>query len=305
MKFLAPTACLLTGLALGPTPALQTQPPQPNGALQTAVERTVRGFAGTVGVVVRGLDGLADSAQVNARAHLPMQSVYKLPLALAVLHQVDEGRLSLDQKLALRPADLLPDTWSPLRDRYPQGNVDVTLAEVLRYTVSESDNNGCDILFRLLGGTAAVHAYVRQLGLEMQIAATEAEMHRREDVQYQNWGAPAAFDRLLGGFYRGQYLTPASRAFLWKLLANGPTGLRRLRAGVPAGTEVAHKTGTSGTNAAGLSAATNDVGLITLPNGKHVVVVVFVADATAPEAACEALVAAVGRTAWNYFAAKP
>lgn len=275
-----------------------------SAALQAAIERTVAGFAGTVGVAVREVEA-GDSAQVNAYAHLPMQSVYKLPLALAVLHQVDQGRLRLDQNLLLRPADLLPDTWSPLRDRYPQGNVRVALREVLRYTVSESDNNGCDILFRLLGGPAAVQAYVQSLGImQMRLVATEEEMHRQEDVQYQNWATPAAVRQLLEGVSRGRYLSPPSQACLWQMLTTGPTGLRRLRAGVPAGTEVAHKTGTSGTNKAGLTAATNDAGLLTLPNGHHVAVVVFVTNATAPEADCEGIIAAVSRAVWTYFTSK-
>ncbi|GAB3638161.1 class A beta-lactamase BOR-1 [Hymenobacter arcticus] len=262
------------------------------------------GFAGTVGVAVRGVED-GDSAQVNAQAHLPMQSVYKFPLALAVLHAVDEGHLQLDQKIRLRPVDLLPDTWSPLRERYPQGNVRVSLREVLRYTVAESDNNGCDILFRLLGGPAAVQAYVQRLGIaDIRIVATEEEMHRQEDVQFKNWATPLAISQLLENFGRGHYLSAASHACLWQLLTTGPTGLQRLRAGVPGGTEVAHKTGTSGTNAAGLATATNDAGLLTLPNGRHVAVVVFVANSTASEAARDGLIAAVSRTAWQYFTAK-
>ena len=273
-------------------------------ALQAEIERTVVGFAGTVGVAVRGVEA-GDSAQVNGRAHLPMQSVYKFPLALAVLHQVEQGRLQLNQKLLLRPADLLPDTWSPLRQRYPGGNVRVSLREVLRYTISESDNNGCDILFRLLGGPAVVQAYVQSLGIsDMRIAATEEQMHRQEDVQFTNWATPVAVCRLFENFSRGRYLSAASQAVLWQMLTTGPTGLQRLRAGVPAGTEVAHKTGTSGTNPTGLATATNDAGLLTLPNGQQVVVVVFVANSTASEAERDSIIAAVSRVVWHYFTAK-
>jgi beta-lactamase class A len=281
-----------------------SQPPG-SAALQAELARTVAGFAGTVGVAVRGVEA-GDSAQVNGGAHLPMQSVYKFPLALAVLHQAELGRLQLDQEVLLRPADLLPNTWSPLRERYPAGNARVPLREILRYTVAESDNNGCDVLLRLLGGPAAVQAYVRSLGLtDIHITATEEQMHRRDEVQYTNWATPAAMCRLFAEFGRGRYLAPASRAVLWQMLADSPSGPRRLRAGVPAGTEVAHKTGTSGTNAAGLAAATNDAGLLTLPGGQHVAVVVFVTNATASEAARESLIAEVSRVVWRHFTAKP
>ena len=317
MKFLLFSAGLLA-LAAPPRPTTPVGPPAAaarvlaspttqsarSAALQAELARTVAGFAGTVGVAVCGVEA-GDSAQVNGGAHLPMQSVYKFPLALAVLHQVELGRLQLDQELLLRPADLLPNTWSPLRERYPGGNVRVPLREVLRYTVAESDNNGCDILFRLLGGPAAVQTYIRSLGVaDIAIAATEAEMHRREDAQYTNWATPAALCRLFANFSRGRYLAPASRAVLWHMLAASPSGTKRLRAGVPAGTEVAHKTGTSGTNAAGLTAATNDAGLLTLPTGQHVAVVVFVSNATASEANCERLSAAVSRVVWRHFITK-
>lgn len=317
MKFLLFSASLLA-LAAPPQPtqpvgpraaaaravASPTTSPTGSAALQAELARTVASFAGTVGVAVRGVEA-GDSAQVNGGAHLPMQSVYKFPLALAVLHQVELGRLQLDQELLLRPADLLPNTWSPLRERYPAGNVRVPLHEVLRYTVAESDNNSCDILFRLLGGPAAVQAYISSLGVaDVHIAATEEEMHRREDAQYTNWATPAAMCRLFANFGRGRYLAPASRAMLWQMLATSPSGPRRLRAGLPPGTELAHKTGTSGTNAAGLTAATNDAGLLTLPTGQHVAVVVFVSNATAPEADCERLSAAVSRVVWRHFTTK-
>jgi hypothetical protein len=152
-----------------------------------------------------------------------MQSVYKFPLALAVLHEVDRGKLSLQRQVRLTPRDLLPDTWSPLREKYPQGNVDVTLEEVLRYTVSLSDNNGCDVLLRLLGGTRAVDRYVRSLGVEgIAIAATEEEMHRGWDVQFTNWCQPVAMLSLLGGFYRQKHLSKASTATLWKMMVETP-----------------------------------------------------------------------------------
>ena len=310
---LLPFAALAQPFSPGPPPAPAPTPfiradrvaagPARSSTLQAELERLVAGFAGTVGVAVRGVEA-GDSAQVNAQAHLPMQSVYKFPLALAVLHAVDEGHLRLDQKLRLRPADLRPDTWSPLRERYPRGNVRVPLREVLAYTVSESDNNGCDILFRLLGGPAAVQKYVQSLGIaDLRLVTTEAEMHQREAAQFENWATPAAVGRLLAGFSRGRYLSPASHANLWQMLSTGPTGQQRLRAGVPAGTEVAHKTGTSGTNAAGLATATNDAGLLTLPNGRHVAVVVFVANSTASEADRDKLIAAVSRLAWQHFTA--
>lgn len=81
-----------------------------------------------------------------------MQSVFKFPIALAVLDKVDKGELRFNQRIFLKKSDLRPNTWSPLREKYKNGNVYVSLKEILRTTMKDSDNNGCDILLKLAGG---------------------------------------------------------------------------------------------------------------------------------------------------------
>jgi beta-lactamase class A len=85
------------------------------------------------------------NCDLNPNSHPPMQSVFKLPFALAVLHQVEQGKLSLDQPVRFRPQDrILRHVYSPLQDRYPHGGVDVPLGELVRLTVSLSDNVAAD-----------------------------------------------------------------------------------------------------------------------------------------------------------------
>jgi beta-lactamase class A len=290
---LALLCCALPQLARGQQAALRQQ-----------IERVIRPFPGDVGVAVRHLEK-GDTLSVNGKKRYPMQSVYKFPLALAVLHQVDRGKLSLQQKIRLTRRDLLPNTWSPLREKYPDADVDVTLGEVLRYTVAQSDNNGCDVLFRLLGGTGPVDRYVHGLGVQgITIAATEEEMHRAWDVQYTNWCEPVAMLALLERFYQRKDLSKASSDSLWKWMAETTTGPNRIKGLLPKETVVAHKTGTSDTNAAGVNAATNDVGIVTLPNGEHFAIVVFVANATADAKTREAVIARITRAVWDDFTAK-
>ena len=273
-------------------------------ALRQQIERVIRPFPGDVGVAVRHLEK-GDTLSVNGNKRYPMQSVYKFPVALAVLHQVDKGKLSLQQKIHLTRRDLLPNTWSPLREKYPDADVDLTLDEILRYTVAQSDNNGCDVLFRLLGGTRPVDQYVHGLGVRgIAIAATEEEMHRAWDVQYTNWCEPVAMLALLEGFYQGKYLSKASSDYLRKVMVETTTAPNRIKGLLPQGTVVAHKTGTSATNPAGVNAATNDVGIVTLPNGEHFAIVVFVSNATADAKTREAVIARITRAVWDDFTAK-
>lgn len=248
-----------------------------NSALKSQLEGLIKMFKGKAGVAMISIED-RDSLTINNSHHFPMQSTYKFPLAMAVLQQVDKGKLSLTQKVHVNKADLR-DTWSPLREKYPEGNIDVTVAELLKYTISMSDNNTCDILFKLIKGTAAVDHYVQQLGIKnMAIKYTEKEMAASWDVQYKNYSTPYAMAQLLDVFYRGQQLSPSSTALLMKLMTESSNSDKRLKGALPPEAVVAHKTGTSGTNKEGLTAATNDVGIITLPDGKHFILAVFLSD---------------------------
>jgi beta-lactamase class A len=256
---------------------------------------------GQLGVAVIDL-GSGDTLTVRGDARFPMQSVYKFPIALAVLHQVDAGALGFSQKIHISRTDLLPDTWSPLREAYPSGDIDLPLDSLLRYTVAQSDNNGCDILLRLLGGPGVVDDYVHGLGIaQMSIVATEAEMHQGWDVQYRNWSSPLAMAELLRLFSTGGILSQKSRDYLWELMAWSRTGLKRIKGLLPAGTVVAHKTGSSGTNDAGIAGATNDAGIIAFPDGRSVALVVFLSDSDASEEEREGVIAAIARVVWNAY----
>ena len=168
-----------------------------------------------IGVGIAG-PGHQKKIFVHGHDHFPMQSVFKFHLALTVLHLVDKGRLSLGQQVFVSKADVTPKMYSPLRDKYPNGNVSVTVRELLSDAVSLSDNVACDVLFRLIGGTNVVNRYIHSLGISgVSIVATEEEMHKAWPVQYNNWTTPAAAVALLQKFDTGQILSASSHAALW------------------------------------------------------------------------------------------
>ena len=94
--------------------------------------------------------GQAKSVFMHEDDKFPMQSVFKLPVAWYILSLVDQSKLSLSQKIRLSKKDLVPNTWSPIRERFSQGTT-LSIAELIRYTVAESDNIACDVLLRLAG----------------------------------------------------------------------------------------------------------------------------------------------------------
>lgn len=271
--------------------------------LRSQLTTFIKPYKATIGIAIKCIE-TGDTLSVNNAHHYPMQSVYKFPLAMAVLHQVDEGKMSLDQKVHINKKDMDKDTWSPMYKKYPNGNVDLSLGELLEYAVSQSDNNACDILFRLLGGPAKANEYIHSIGFsKIQMVATEREMHQKWTAQYTNWAEPAEMVALLEAFCKGKYLSKSSNDFLMKLMVNSANSPKRLKGLLPATTVVAHKTGSSGADKKGLIGATNDVGIITLPDGRHLAITVFVSDATEDFDTTESIIAQIAKAGYDFYLA--
>jgi beta-lactamase class A len=238
-------------------------------------------------------------ASWNRAQHFPMQSVYKMPIVMAILRRVDEGRLSLDRKVAIEPEDLTPSgIHSPIREKYPHGGIELTVRELARGAIVDSDGTASDVLLKI-ASEREVTAFMRQLGVsDLVVATSEKEMAQGDLVQYRNWATPEATVRLLVLLQTGKALSRTSSALLLGWMTESTPGPHRIKGLLPEGTPVAHKTGTSGT-VSGLTQATNDVGLITLPNGHHLAVAVFVSDSRRSESVREGVIAKIARAAWD------
>ena len=266
--------------------------------LRQQIAQIAQSVPGRVGISARVVE-TGESVDWHGDEQFPMQSVYKFPIAMAVLHQVDQRKLTLNQTVHVDPSEYISkQQHSPLRDKYPTG-ADVSVSELLRYAVSESDGSASDVLMRLAGGPSTIMAYLKGLGIKSIIVAnTEKELGSDQTIQYRNWAKPNEAVALLTLFQQGQGLSTASRSYLLKLMTDTETGLHRLKGQLPAETVVAHKTGTAST-VNGVTAATNDIGLITLPNNRHLAIAVFVADAKADVATREAVIARLAKAVWD------
>jgi beta-lactamase class A len=266
------------------------------GGLRKTTDSAAARVDGRFGVAVM-MPGASLPVSRLGGTRFPMQSVYKLPIAMAVLHAIDGGRLTIDQSVPVRREDLVPRVHSPLRDQHPDG-VTLPLRELLRLAIVESDGTASDVLLRLVPA-ASVTGYVRGLGVDsLVVATTERAMARDPLVQYRNWSTPDAAVHLLVSLDRGTALAPGSRDLLMAWLVGATTFPGRIKGQLPAGTIVAHKTGTDGTRD-GLTRATNDIGLITLPDGTRMAVAVFIADSRSDAALRDSVIAAVAAAAWQ------
>ncbi len=280
----------ITLLAVGPTASADFR-----HQLKTVAD-TSRGRVGVgVGVIETG-----EFEWLNPDGRFPMQSVYKFPIAMAVLAEVDAGKLKLDQTVIVRKAEFLrPGQGSPIRDAHPEGDVQMTVRELIRYAVVQSDGTASDVLLRLVGGPGRVMAFLKGIGITgINVVDTEMTLGKDRQAQYRNWATPRAAVELLKAFHAGKGLSPASHRLLLTDLTDVVTGPNRIKGMLPPGTVVAHKTGTGGTSK-GITSATNDIGIVTLPDGRHLVVAVFVADSPADDDTRAAVIARVARAAWD------
>ena len=75
----------------------------------------------------------------------------------------------------------------------------------------------------------------------------------------------------------------------------------RIKGQLPEGTIVAHKTGSSDTNEEGIIGAANDIGIVTLPNGRHFAISVFVTNSKENDETNEKIISDIAKAAWDYF----
>lgn len=247
----------------------------------------------------------------NSERTFPLQGVAKLPLAAAVLAEVDAGRLTLDQTIAIEEKDISPPP-SPVADGWPARR-DYTVRELLVATVSRSDNTAADVLMKAIGGPGAVTGWLAQErteGLRVDRYAREVAPAAAGMQSFRiGWKGEAAFAQalnltpmaqreaaataylrdprdtatprgmvlFLAKLQRGELLSPASTALLLDIMKGSALG--PLDAGFPSGSILARATGTARTDM-GVTPVVNDVGVVTLPDRRRYAVAVFVKGST-------------------------
>ncbi len=284
--------------ASSPTPTASQQAKQ-NDELRKQLEQIASDARGRVGVAAEVLE-TGESISLNPQEHFPMQSVYKLPIGMAVLAQVDNRKLNLEQRVRVEKSEYVRlGQHSPIRDKNPNG-VELSLSEILRLAVSESDGTASDVLLRL-AGVEFVTKYLNELGInEILVANSEKEIGKDWETQYRNWASPQGAVQLLRALHERRGLSEQSQQLLLKLMTETPTGPQRLKGLLPKTAVVAHKTGTGGTSE-GIASATNDIGLITLPNGRHLAIAVFVSDSRVDLATRERVIARIAKALWDAY----
>ena len=325
---------LVVALALGAQAQTTAEPGL--ARLEAQIGELAKVAGGQVGVAVMHLES-GRAVHLNRATTFPMASTVKVPIAVRLLTQVDQGQLRLDSMIAIRPGDLHPGSGT-LTELFNQPGVVLSVRNLMELMLRISDNSATDILLRTAGGSGAVNARLAALGVTgvradrptVRLIADYIGVRdlRSDDIPISEFGrlsravtdsgrraalesfdadprdtsTPEGMARLLELIWKRQALSPASSELLLDIMYRCVTGAERIKGMLPPSTRVAHKTG-SLAPAAGIRGgrAVNDVGIVDLPNGAgHLVTVVFVKNGD-DAAAGEKAIAHIARAAYDYF----
>lgn len=305
--------------------------------LQVRIDSIAAGFHGRFGIAIRAVDD-GWTVEHGARQRLPQQSVSKLWVAMTVLDQRDQGRLRLDDPIIVRPEDLTL-FHQPIAFLVKAGGYRTSVGGLLTRALTQSDNTANDRLLTLVGGPSAVRRMIqakrlgeirfgpgeRQLqagtagltwqpayaiGNAFQIARSRLSPDARKAALDRyvadppDGAAPLAIADALARLARGEILSETSTRILLDTMASSVTGRARLRAALPAGWKIAHKTGT-GQDLGVRNAGFNDVGLLTAPDGRRYALAVMIGDSIRPIRERQMLIQAVAAALTQYVQAHP
>jgi beta-lactamase class A len=243
MRFIA---LFLSLLAMAGQPAVAASS-RSLSSLEQQRAYLVSNTSADVGIAALDLS-TGETVSIKGNTPFPMASTVKVAVAALYLAQVDHGRRSLD------------DTINGVSAR-----------RLMRRMLVHSDNRATDVLLNDLGGPRAVHDWLQDNGISgLRVDRNIADLLRskRDLWDRRDSSTPVAMIDLLSRIYKAELIKPESRNYLLDLMAQCQTGRNRMKALLPFGTPVEHKTGT-------LDGLTDDVGFITLPDGRRVAVAIF------------------------------
>lgn len=295
------------------------------------IENLSQKLAGRIGVAAQAI-GSGELITINGDEPFVMASTFKVATAVAVLDLVDKGQLKLNDLIDV-PLEGMVVGPNPIAINFIHPGIKLSIANLIEPMITESDNTAADICLKVVGGPEAVTQMLRSVGIAEQrvdrdcaeilrdfyglpdkayvsvaaaayakdptLASRQSDRNLEFEKDPRDQSTPKAMLELLLAIDSGKVLSEKSREFLLATMSRTRTGAGRLKGLLPRGTPVAHKTGTIG-------GVANDVGFVTLPDGRRFAIAVFTKSSTTPEADRDRAIAEISRTIYDlyYFAAQ-
>ena len=290
------------------------------------IEKLSQGLVGRIGVAAQEI-GSGVSVTVNGDETFVMASTYKVAIAVALLDRVDKGQIKLSDLIDL-PQDEMVVGTNAIAESYVHPGVQFSVANLIEVMITESDNTATDFCLKLAGGPEAVTKKLRSLGItDLRVDRATSEILRdfyglsdkaffpvvtkavaddptillkmtQPNMEFEkdprDHTTPKAMLDLLLAIDAGTAMSAESSKFLLGVMSRTRTGAGRLKGLLPKGTPVAHKTGTIG-------GVANDVGFITLPDGRRFAIVVYTNSSTTSAADQDRAIAEISRTLYDFY----
>jgi beta-lactamase class A len=240
---------------------------------------------GRLGVYAIGPRG-GPAAIYRADERFPLLSTFKLPLVVAILARVDRRAEQLARRIPVRWEDTVGH--SPIVAQHlAAGDHELALRDLCMAAIRYSDNAAANLLLSQIGGAAGLTAWMRTQGdTVFRLDDREPQLNRRPAGDERDTSTPRAMAVFIDHLVHGAMLTDSSRALVLAWMRTNTTGDARLRAGSRSGWTVADKTGSA-------PHRSNDIGFLTGPDGRMVIVAVYVTETTAADSVVDGVIAQV------------
>ncbi|WP_395392037.1 class A beta-lactamase [Novosphingobium sp. BL-8A] len=275
-------------------------PRGPADDFERRLSSVAEGSQGRIGVAAVDLS-TGRTVDVMGSQRFPMASTSKVAIAATFLEGVDKGKWSLSSEYPL----MIPVASAPFSSAVApvRPGAYMPARQLLELMITRSNNYATDALLKVVGGPAAVNAWVRRAGIDdwhidhdiATLVRDDGAINPAKVADKRDSATPLAMVELLTGIYQGKWLTPESRSVLMGAMSRCVTGRNRIRAGLPSGVSVSHKTGS-------LNNTSSDIGFIETPDGRAYAVAIYVTG-QGSRPAREARIASIARTVYEGYLA--
>lgn len=201
-----------------------------------------------------------------------MASTFKSILCGAVLDRVDQGDISLKERIEIRAEDVL--SYAPVTEKHVGASL--SIGELCLATLDMSDNTAANLLIDRLGGTNEINAFLREAGDTVtRLDRMEPDLNTFSPGDPRDTTSPAAMLSTWNHMLLGGGLTSTSGAQLAEWMSYGGVTGALIRTSVPEDWLVLDKSG------GGQEYTRNLVAMITPANKAPVFVAIFVSDTPA------------------------
>lgn len=279
----------------GPESAARAQKEKTLRILKDSLQSVADEYPAEIGVAL--ITDAGDTVTVNNEDKYPLMSVFKLHQAIAVCRLFEKDGLSLDSTVHIERASLNPQTWSPMLKEIAGDTISISVCDLMRYTLTQSDNNASNWMFENIKSVAGTDSLVVTLipRDSFRLSVTEADMWDNHDLCYDNHSSPLGAAILIHRLYTDSIMGEAGIEFVRATLRECKTGTDRIVAPFADRKDViiGHKTGSGFRNEAGVLSAHNDVAYIVLPSGRSYSLAVLVKDFHGSESAAASAIARI------------